>query len=41
MKKLDWYIIKKFMGTFFFAMALIIVIVIAVDFTSKIDDFIE
>ena len=41
MKKLDWYIIKKFLGTFFFAMALIIVIVIVFDFSEKIDDFIE
>lgn len=41
MKKLDWYIIKKFLGTFFFAMALIILIVIVFDFSEKIDDFIE
>ncbi|MEE4176447.1 MAG: LptF/LptG family permease [Bacteroides sp.] len=41
MKKIDWYIIKKFLGTFFFAMALIILIVIVFDFSEKIDDFIE
>ena len=31
MKKLDWYIIKKFLGTFFFAISLILVIVIVFD----------
>ena len=31
MKKLDWYIIKKFLGTFFFALALILLIVIVFD----------
>lgn len=41
MKKLDYYIIKKFLGTFFFAIALIIMIVIIFDFSEKIDDFIE
>lgn len=41
MKKIDWYIIKKFLGTFFYAMALIIMIVIVFDFSEKIDDFIE
>ena len=41
MKKLDWYIIKKFLGTFFFTIALIILIVIVFDFSEKIDDFIE
>jgi len=40
-KKLDSYIIKKFLGTFFYAIALIIVIVIIFDISEKIDDFIE
>jgi len=40
MKKIDWYIIKKFLGTFFFTIALIIIIVIIFDISEKIDDFI-
>jgi lipopolysaccharide export system permease protein len=41
LKKLDLYIIKKFLGTFFYALLLIIVIVIIFDVSEKIDDFIE
>ena len=41
MKKLDWYIIKKFLGTFFFTLALILLIVIIFDVSEKIDDFLE
>ena len=41
MKKLDWYIIKKFLGTFFFTLALILLIVIIFDISEKIDDFLE
>jgi lipopolysaccharide export system permease protein len=40
MKKLDWYIIKKFLGTFFFTIGLIILIVVIFDISEKIDDFI-
>jgi lipopolysaccharide export system permease protein len=40
-KKIDLYIIRKFLGTFVFAMGLIILIVIIFDFSEKIDDFIE
>ncbi len=40
MKKLDLYIIKKFLGTFFFALALIIAIAIVFDITDDIVDFI-
>ncbi|MFL5764322.1 MAG: LptF/LptG family permease [Bacteroidia bacterium] len=40
MKLLDRYIIRKFLGTFFFAMALIILIVVVFDISEKIDDFI-
>lgn len=39
MKKLDLYIIKKFLGTFFYALLLIICIVIIFDISEKIDDF--
>ena len=41
MKILDLYIIKKFLGTFFYALSLIILIVIIFDISEKIDDFIE
>ncbi|MDB0006601.1 LptF/LptG family permease [Flavobacteriales bacterium] len=41
MQKLDWYIIKKFLGTFFFSIALILLIVVVFDVSEKIDDFIE
>jgi lipopolysaccharide export system permease protein len=41
MKKLDFYIIKKFLGTFFFSIALIIAISIVFDFSENVDEFIE
>lgn len=41
LKKLDIYIIKKFLGTFFFAISLLIIIVIIFDISEKIDDFLE
>jgi len=41
LKKLDIYIIKKFLGTFFFAISLLIIIVIVFDISEKIDDFLE
>ena len=41
MKKLDIYIIKKFLGTFVYSIALIIVIVIVFDLAEKMDDFID
>lgn len=41
MKKLDWYIIGKFLGTFFYSLLLIIVIVVIFDISEKIDDFLE
>lgn len=40
-KILDRYIIKKFLGTFFFAIALIIVVVVVFDAVENVDDFIE
>ena len=36
---LDRYIIKKFLGTFFFTMLMIIVIAVVFDVSEKIDDF--
>lgn len=40
LKTLDWYILKKFLGTFFFSILLIICIVIVFDISEKIEDFI-
>ena len=40
-KKIDWYIFRKFMGTFFMSLLLIIGIVIIFDISEKIDDFVE
>jgi lipopolysaccharide export system permease protein len=41
LKKLDFYIIKKFLGTFFYAISLLILIVIIFDISEKIDEFLE
>ncbi len=41
MKKIDWYIFKKFLGTFFYAIMIFTVISVVIDVTEKIDDFIE
>ena len=38
---IDKYIIRKFLGTFFYAIALIILIVIIFDVSERVDDFIE
>ena len=40
-KLLDWYIIKKFLGTYVFAIALIISIAVVFDFNEKMDKFME
>lgn len=41
LKKFDLYIIRKYLGTFFYALALIISISIVFDLSENIDDFIE
>jgi lipopolysaccharide export system permease protein len=41
LKTLDWYIIKKFVVTFFFAIFLLSAIAIVIDITEKIDEFIS
>lgn len=38
---IDRYIIRKFLGTFFFAIALIVVVAVIFDASEKMDDFIE
>lgn len=39
--KLDWYIIKKFIGTFFFTVLIVVLVVIVFDLSEKIDKFVE
>lgn len=41
LKTIDRYIIKKFLGTFFFSLTMIMAIVIVFDVAEKIDDFME
>ena len=41
MKILDKYIVKKFLGTYFFIVAIILAIVIVFDLVEKVDDFME
>ncbi len=40
-KRIDRYIIKKFLGTFFFSLLLILLIAVVFDFAEKIDNFME
>ncbi len=40
MRTIDYYIIKKFLGTFFYAISLLIMIVIIFDLSEHIDEFI-
>jgi lipopolysaccharide export system permease protein len=41
MGKLDWYILKKLLVTFFFCMMLFTVVAVAVDSSEKADDFVK
>ncbi len=41
MKKLDWYIIKQFLGTYVFAIILILAITIMFDINEKLDAFLK
>ena len=41
MRTIDRYIIRKFLGTFFFTLVLLIFIVIVFDISEKIDDFLR
>jgi lipopolysaccharide export system permease protein len=40
-KKVDWYILRKFITTFFFCMFLFTLIAVAVDSSEKTDDFVK
>lgn len=41
MKKIDLYIIRKFLGTFFFILMLLVLIAVVIDLSEKIDNFIK
>lgn len=41
LKRIDWYIIKKFIGTYIFSIALIIAIAIVFDFNENLSKFAE
>jgi lipopolysaccharide export system permease protein len=41
MKKIDWYILRKFLSTFFFAIMLFTVISVVVDISEKTDNFVK
>jgi len=41
MKLIDGYIIRKFLGTFFFSIILILTIAVVFDFAEKVDNFME
>ncbi len=41
MKKLDWYILKKFLTTFVFTMLTFTVIAVVIDTSEKADDFVK
>ena len=41
LQTLDWYLIKKFLGTFFFTLAIFLAIAVVFDYSEKVDDFIS
>ena len=41
MKKLDWYILKNFLTTFFFAIFLFTIVAVVIDVSEKADDFVK
>ena len=41
MNKIDRYIITKFFGTFFYCLILLLFVVVVIDISEKIDDFME
>jgi lipopolysaccharide export system permease protein len=41
MKKIDWYILRKFLGTFMFIMMLLILITVVIDVSEKADNFLD
>ena len=41
LKTLDWYILKKFLTTFFFTVLIFSMIGMVIDFSEKVEKFIE
>lgn len=41
MKKLDLYIIKKFLGTFFYAIMILAIIACVIDYSEKVEEFVK
>ena len=41
MKKIDWYILKKFLVTFIFCLLMFTVVAVAVDSSEKMDEFVR
>ncbi len=41
MKKLDWYIAKKFWGTFFYAIAIMAIVACVIDYSEKVESFVQ
>jgi lipopolysaccharide export system permease protein len=39
MKKLDWYILRKFISTFIFTVLILVTVLIVIDLTEKIENF--
>lgn len=39
MKKIDWYLLKKFLGTFIYAILILAVIIFVIDLSEKLDEF--
>lgn len=39
MKKIDWYILRKFIGTFIYSLMILLIISVVIDITEKVDDF--
>ncbi|WP_207422686.1 LptF/LptG family permease [Desertivirga brevis] len=40
-KLIDWYIIRKYLGTFFFTMVIFSVVIVIFDVSEKLDDFLK
>jgi lipopolysaccharide export system permease protein len=41
MKKLDWYILKQFLGTFIYAILILTAITAVIDYPEKVDSFVK
>ncbi|MEX8546166.1 MAG: LptF/LptG family permease [Mucilaginibacter sp.] len=41
LKIIDWYIINKYLGTFFFTLGIFLVIIVVFDISEKLDDFLK